>query len=61
MAKEITKDFVLRLSIKLSRQLEREVRIQKSYRTQVVREALANYLNARELDRHLSRTQNGDD
>ncbi len=55
MVKEITKDFILRLPPELFKQLEREVKIQKSSRTKLLRQILAEYLNGKELDRDLER------
>ena len=55
MVKEITKDFILRLPPALFKQLEREVKTQKSSRTKLVRQVLAEYLNGRELDRDFER------
>ena len=55
MVKEVTKDFILRLPPELFRQLEREVKIQKSSRTKLVRKVLAEYLNGKELDRDFER------
>jgi metal-responsive CopG/Arc/MetJ family transcriptional regulator len=55
MVKEVTKDFVLRLPTELFRQLEREVKVQKSSRTKLVRQALTEYLNGRLTDRDFER------
>jgi hypothetical protein len=55
MVKEVTKDFILRLPPELFRQLEREVKIQKSSRTKLVRKVLAEYLNGKEVDRDFER------
>ncbi len=55
MVKEITRDFILRLPPELFKQLEREVKIQKSSRTKLVRQVLADYLNGEELDRDFER------
>lgn len=55
MVKEITRDFILRLPPTLFKQLEREVKIQKSSRTKLVRQVLAEYLNSKELDRDFER------
>ena len=55
MVKEITKDFLLRLPSDLFKQLEREVKIQKSSRTKLLRQILAEYLNGKELDRDFER------
>jgi hypothetical protein len=53
MVREDTKDFILRLPVELFRQLEREVRLQKSNRTKVVRKALSEYLIGQQLARDL--------
>lgn len=55
MVKEVTKDFILRLPPELFRQLEREVKVQKSSRTKLVRKALTEYLNGKLLDRDFER------
>jgi hypothetical protein len=55
MVKEVTKDFILRLPLELFRQLEREVKVQKSSRTKLVRKALTEYLNGKLLDRDFER------
>ena len=55
MVKEVTKDFILRLPPELFRQLEREVKIQKSSRTKLVRKVLAEYFNGKEVDRDFER------
>jgi metal-responsive CopG/Arc/MetJ family transcriptional regulator len=55
VVKEITRDFILRLPPELFKQLEREVKVQRSSRTKLVRQILTQYLNwkedARDLDR----------
>jgi metal-responsive CopG/Arc/MetJ family transcriptional regulator len=53
MAKEETKDFILRLPVELFKRLEREVKIQKTSRTRLVRKALCDYLNVTQSDRDL--------
>ena len=55
MVKEITKDFILRLPPELFKQLEREVKIQRSSRTKLVRQVLGEYLKGKELDRDFER------
>jgi len=55
MVKEITKDFILRLPLPLFKQLEREVKVQKSSRTKLVRKVLAEYLNEKLTDRDFER------
>lgn len=55
MVKEITRDFILRLPPELFKQLEREVKAQKSSRTKVVRQALSQYLNWNQDDRDIAR------
>jgi metal-responsive CopG/Arc/MetJ family transcriptional regulator len=55
VVKEITNDFILRLPPELFKQLEREVKVQRSSRTRLVRQVLAEYLNGKELDRDLER------
>jgi metal-responsive CopG/Arc/MetJ family transcriptional regulator len=55
VVKEITKDFILRLPPALFKQLEREVKVQRSSRTKLVRQVLAEYLNGKELDRDFER------
>ena len=55
MVKEITKDFILRLPPELFKQLEREVKVQRSSRTKLVRQALTEYLNGKQLDRDFER------
>jgi len=55
MVKEITEDFILRLPPELFKQLEHEVKIQKSSRTKLVRQVLVEYLNGKELDRDFER------
>jgi metal-responsive CopG/Arc/MetJ family transcriptional regulator len=55
MVKEVTKDFILRLPPELFRQLEREVKVQKSSRTKLVRKALTEYLNEKQTDRDFER------
>ena len=46
-----TKGFILRLSVELLKQLDKEAKLQKSNRTEVVREALRDYLNGKDLER----------
>lgn len=55
MVKEVTKDFILRLPPELFRQLEREVKVQKSSRSKLVRRVLTEYLNGKLLDRDFER------
>jgi hypothetical protein len=55
MAKEVTRDLLLRLPVELFKQLEREVKIQRSNRTKLVRQALTEYLNGKQLDRDFER------
>jgi hypothetical protein len=55
MVKEVTKDFILRLPPELFRQLEREVKVQKSSRTKLVRKVLTEYLNGKLIDRDFER------
>lgn len=55
MVKEITKDFILRLPPELFKQLEREVKIQRSSRTKLVRQVLTEYLRGKEVDRDFER------
>jgi metal-responsive CopG/Arc/MetJ family transcriptional regulator len=55
MVKEDTRDFILRLPPELFKQLEREVKIQRSSRTKLVRQVLAEYLRGKELDRDFER------
>jgi len=55
MVKEITKEFILRLPPALFKQLEREVKVQRSSRTKLVRQVLAEYLNGKDLDRDFER------
>jgi len=55
VVKEITRDFLLRLPPELFKQLEREVKVQKSSRTKLVRKVLTDYLNWKEDDRDLER------
>jgi hypothetical protein len=55
MVKEDTKDFILRLPVELFKQLEREVKIQKSSRTKLVRKVLSEYLYGKLLDRDFER------
>jgi metal-responsive CopG/Arc/MetJ family transcriptional regulator len=55
MVKEITRDFVLRLPLSLFKQLEREVKVQRSSRTKLVRQVLTEYLNGKQLDRDFER------
>jgi hypothetical protein len=55
MVKEVTRNFILRLPPELFKQLEREVKVQKSSRTKLVRKVLAEYLNGKELDRTFER------
>ena len=55
MVKEITKDFILRLPPELFKQLEREVKTQRTSRTKLVRQALSEYLNGKALDRDFER------
>jgi len=55
MVKEITRDFILRLPPELFKQLEREVKVQRSSRTKLVRQVLAEYLSGKELDRDFER------
>ena len=55
MVKEITEDFILRLPPELFKQLEFEVKIQRSSRTKLVRQVLAEYLNGKALDRDFER------
>jgi Ribbon-helix-helix protein, copG family len=55
VVKEITKDFLLRLPPELFKRLEREVKVQRSGRTKLVRQVLTEYLNGKELDRDFER------
>jgi metal-responsive CopG/Arc/MetJ family transcriptional regulator len=55
MVKEDTRDFILRLPPELFKQLEREVKVQKSSRTNLVRKVLTEYLNGKQLDRDFER------
>jgi metal-responsive CopG/Arc/MetJ family transcriptional regulator len=55
MVKEITEDFILRLPPELFKQLEREVKVQRSSRTKLVRQVLTEYLNGKQLDRDFAR------
>ena len=55
MVREITRDFILRLPPELFKQLEREVKVQKSSRTKLVRQVLTEYLNGKQLDRDFER------
>jgi hypothetical protein len=55
MVKEITRDFILRLPLPLFKQLEREVKVQRSSRTKLVRQLLTEYLNGKQLDRDFER------
>jgi len=55
VVKESTKDFILRLPPELFKQLEREVKVQRSSRTKLVRQVLTEYLNGKQLDRDLER------
>ena len=55
MVKEITRNFLLRLPPELFRDLEREAKVQRSNRTKLVRKALVEYLNGKQLDRDLER------
>jgi hypothetical protein len=55
MVKEDTRDFILRLPVELFNQLEREVKVQRSSRTKLVRQVLAEYLNGKALDRDFER------
>jgi len=55
MAREVTRDFILRLPEELFKQLEREVKSQRTSRTELVRQALAQYLNWKQDDRDLER------
>jgi hypothetical protein len=55
MVKEITKNFILRLPLPLFKQLEHEVKIQRSSRTKLVRQVLIDYLNSKEVDRDFER------
>jgi hypothetical protein len=55
MVKEITRDFILRLPLPLFKQLEREVKIQRSSRTKLVRQVLTEYLRGKEVDRDFER------
>jgi metal-responsive CopG/Arc/MetJ family transcriptional regulator len=55
VVKEITKDFILRLPPELFKQLEREVKVQRSSRTKFVRQVLTDYLNGKQLDRDFER------
>ena len=55
MVKEITKDFILRLPLPLFKQLGREVKIQRSSRTKLVRQVLTEYLRGKEVDRDFER------
>jgi len=60
MVKEITKDFILRLPPELFKQLEREVKVQRSSRTKLVRQVLTEYLNGKQLDRDFERDFNSE-
>lgn len=55
MVKEITRNFLLRLPPELFKQLEREVKVQRSSRTKLVRKVLTEYLNGKQLDRDFKR------
>jgi hypothetical protein len=55
MVKENTKDFILRLPPELFKQLEHEVKMQRSSRTKLVRQVLTEYLNGKQLDRDFER------
>jgi hypothetical protein len=55
MVREITRDFILRLPPELFKQLEREVKVQRSSRTKLVREILTQYFNWKEDARDLER------
>jgi hypothetical protein len=55
VVKEITKDFILRLPPELFKQLEREVKVQRSSRTKLVRQILTQYFNWKEDARDLER------
>jgi metal-responsive CopG/Arc/MetJ family transcriptional regulator len=55
LPKEITRDFLLRLPPELFKELEREAKVQRSSRTKLVRKALTEYLNGKQLDRDLER------
>jgi len=55
MVKEDTRDFILRLPPELFKQLEREVKVQKSSRTKLVRKVLTDYLNEKLTDRDFER------
>jgi metal-responsive CopG/Arc/MetJ family transcriptional regulator len=49
MAREVTRDFLLRLPPELFRELEREAKSQGTNRTQLVRKALFEYFDKRDL------------
>ncbi len=49
-----TKGFILRLPAELLKRLDRETKLQKSNRTEVVRQALRDYLNGKEFDRKMN-------
>lgn len=53
MAREVTRDFLLRLPPELFRELEREAKNQGSSRTKLVRKALIEYFEKRDLRRDL--------
>jgi metal-responsive CopG/Arc/MetJ family transcriptional regulator len=55
MVKEITRDFILRLPPELFKQLEREVKVQRSSRTKLVRQILTQYFNWKEDAHDLER------
>lgn len=49
MAREVTRDFLLRLPPELFRELEREAKNEGSSRTKLVRKALIEYFDKRDL------------
>ncbi len=53
MAREVTRDFILRLPAELFEQLEWEVKSQRTSRTKLVRQALIEYFDNRDLARDL--------
>jgi hypothetical protein len=55
VAKEITRDFLLRLPPELFKELEREAKVQRSNLTKFVRKVLTEYLNGKQFDRDLER------
>jgi predicted HicB family RNase H-like nuclease len=56
MAKETTKSFTMRIPPELFRRLNKEAKLQKKSRTQLVRSIVDRYVTDREMERDYDRT-----